>query len=131
MINGIISYSLLGPFFSSFVFRLPLKRSSRFFEALKNQPRNVFFQFFHTGLTLRLSNKSFYCCLTESCVRRRKLEALRNMIQASVMFIWNIIRGDRKLIGDEQPLSAHPENWLGIRCTSVLEFFYTQTNELA
>ena len=38
--------------------------------------------------------------------------------------VCNIIpRGDRKLTGDELPVLAHPQNWLGM---SALEFVYTQ-----
>ena len=40
-------------------------------------------------------------------------------------------RGECKLTGDEQPVSAHPVKWLGIGCMSALQFIYTQTNELA
>ena len=35
------------------------------------------------------------------------------------------------LTRDEQPVLAHPQNWLGIGCIGALEFIYTQTNELA
>ena len=38
---------------------------------------------------------------------------------------------DRKLRGDEQPVSPHPVNWFGIGCISAFEFVDTQTNELA
>ena len=40
-------------------------------------------------------------------------------------------RRDRKLRGNEQPVLAHPENWLGIGCMKALDFFYTKINELA
>ena len=41
-----------------------------------------------------------------------------------------LAQGDCKLTGDEQPVSAHPENYFAVGCMSALEFIDSQLSKL-